>query len=201
MRLHDFKLVFYAVGLIGVLLIASPAIASAIHLPGSEKFSELYLLSQDQTVQNYPFNIVTGQTYTIYAGVGNHLGSSTYYMVDVKFCNRTDQMPNEQTGIPSPVQPLYEYQFAIQNGGSWESPFTFSITNVSFNGNESSLVTGLTVNNLMFNVNKPALWDTNSSTFEYTLLFELWIYNAHTNALVFDNRFVDLQLNVTSTSH
>ncbi len=34
MKLEGYKLVFVAVGLIGVLLIATPAIASAIRLPG-----------------------------------------------------------------------------------------------------------------------------------------------------------------------
>ena len=54
MKLGDYKLIFVAVGLIGVLLIASPAIAGAIRLPGGEQFSELYLLGPDQMAENYP---------------------------------------------------------------------------------------------------------------------------------------------------
>jgi hypothetical protein len=42
-KLGDYKLIFVAIGLIGVLLIASPAIGGAISLPGGEQFSELYL--------------------------------------------------------------------------------------------------------------------------------------------------------------
>ena len=42
MKLGDYKLIFVAVGLIGFLLIASPAIAGVIRPPGGEQFSELY---------------------------------------------------------------------------------------------------------------------------------------------------------------
>jgi hypothetical protein len=38
MNLNDYKLIFVAIGLIGVLLIASPAIAGAIRLPGGNSF-------------------------------------------------------------------------------------------------------------------------------------------------------------------
>ena len=60
MKLGDYKLIFVVVGLIGVLLIASPAIAGAIRLPGGEQFSELYLLGPNQMAENYPSNIGGG---------------------------------------------------------------------------------------------------------------------------------------------
>ena len=81
MKLDDYKLIFVAVGLIGVLLIASPAIAGAIRLPGGEQFSELYLLGPNQMAENYPYNIAVGQNYSVYVNVGNHLGSSAYYVI------------------------------------------------------------------------------------------------------------------------
>ena len=80
MKLGDFKLVFVAVGLIGVLLIASPALAGAIRLPSGEAFSELYLLGPNQMAANYPYNIAVGENYSVYVNVGNHLGSSAYYV-------------------------------------------------------------------------------------------------------------------------
>jgi uncharacterized membrane protein len=73
MKLGDYKLIFVAVGLIGVLLIASPAIAGAIRLPGGEQFSELYLLGPNQMAQNYPYNIAVGQNYSVYVNVANQL--------------------------------------------------------------------------------------------------------------------------------
>ncbi len=44
MKLGDYKMVFIVVGLIGILLIASPLFGLLLHLPLREPFSEIYLL-------------------------------------------------------------------------------------------------------------------------------------------------------------
>jgi uncharacterized membrane protein len=196
MKLEGYKLVFVAVGLIGVLLIASPALGGVIRLPGGEQFSELYLLGPDHMAENYPFNIVAGQNYSVYVDVGNQLGSSATYVLYVKLSNQTDQMPNATLGTPSILQPLYEYRFSIQDSVNWESLLNFSVSNASISGNNSQINT-LQVNGVAFNVDKPAMWDSNSTTFKYQLLFELWIYNVQTGSVEFNNRYVNLQLNVT----
>ena len=199
MKLESYKLVFVAVCLIGVLLIATPALAGAIRLPGGEQFSELYLLGPDHMAENYPFDIAVGQNYSIYVGVGNHVGSSAYYVLYAKFSNQTDQMPNATLETPSSLQPLYEYRFSIQNSMNWESLLTFSVSTASISGNNSQINT-LQINGVTFNVDKPAMWDSNSTTFKYQLLFELWIYNSQSGAISFNDRFVDLRLNLTQTT-
>ena len=108
MKLGDFKLIFVAVALVGVLVIASPAIAGAVRAPAGERFSELYLLGPEGMAQNYPSNIAVGQNYAVYVNVGNHLGSSAYYVLYVKLANATDQLPNSHLGTPSLIAPLYE---------------------------------------------------------------------------------------------
>ena len=198
MKLGDYKLVFVAVGLIGVLLIATPALAGAIRLPGGEQFSELYLLGPDHMAKNYPFNIVAGQNYSVYVDVGNQLGSSAYYVLYVKLGNETDPLPNATLGTPSILQPLYEYRFSIQNSVNWESLLTFSVSNASIQGNNSE-INNLQINGVAFNVDKPAIWDSKSTAFTYQLLFELWLYNSSSGAVSFNDRFVDLQLNLTRT--
>ena len=95
----------------------------------------------------------------------------------MKFGNETDQLPNATLGTPSSLQPLYEYRFSIQDGMNWESLLTFSVSNASISGNNSQINT-LQINGVAFNVDKPAMWDSNSTTFTYQLLFELWIYNS-----------------------
>jgi len=198
MKLEGYKLVFVTVGLIGVLLIASPALADVIHLPGGEKFSELYLLGPDHMAENYPFNIVAGQNYSVYVGVGSQLGSSAYYVLYVKFGNQTDQMPNATLGTPSSLQPLYEYRFSIQDSMNRESLLNFSVSNASISGLNSQINT-LQINDVAFNVDKPAMWDSNSTTFKYQLLFELWTYNSQSSAISYNNRYVNLSLNLTKT--
>jgi hypothetical protein len=199
MKLASYKLVFVVVGLIGALLIATPALADFIRLPGGEKFSELYLLGPDQKAANYPHNIAVGQSYSVYVGVGNQLGASAYYVLYVTLGNETDQMPKETLGTPSSLEPLYEYRFSIQNGMNWESLLDFSVSSASILEKNSQINT-LQINGVSFNVDKPATWDSNSNMFKYQLLFELWIYNEHSGSFEFDNRHVNLQLNLTQTT-
>ncbi len=198
MKLGDYKLIFVSVGLIGILLISSPAIAGAIRLPGGEKFSELYLLGPNQMAQNYPFNIAVGENYSVYVNVGNHLGSSAYYVLYVKLSNQTDQLPNNALGTPSPLQQLYEYRFSIPDSKNWTSLLTFSVKNDIIQATNSQINT-LQINDKLFNVDKPAIWNSNRTTFTYRLFFELWLYNVQKGSLEFNDRYVSLQLNLTRT--
>jgi len=199
MKLEGYKLVFVAVGLIGVLLIVTPAIAGTIRLPGGEQFSELYLLGPDQMATNYPYNIAVGQNYSVYVGVGNQLGSSAYYTLYVKLGNESDKMPNATLETPSSLPPLYEYSFSIQNGMNWEGHMNFSVYNASIQGTNSQ-ISSIQINNVAFNVDKAAMWNSNSTAFTYQLLFELWIYNHESNSIEYNNRFVDLKLNLTNNA-
>ena len=202
MRLQDYNLIFTVVGLIGVLLIATPTLSAVLHLqslPSGEQFSELYILGPGHMAEGYPSNVVVGKNYSIYVGVGNHVGSSAYYVLYFKFGNRTDPLPNATSNVPSPLKSLYEYRLFIQDGRIWETPLTFSITSASFLGNQS-LISNLMINNVVFNVNKPAVKEVNSTRLGYQLLFELWIYNSQSGSIEYNNRFVRLQLNLTRNS-
>ncbi len=198
MKLGDYKLVFVAVGLIGVLLIASPAIAGAIRAPAGEAFSELYLLGPEQMAQNYPSNIAVGQNYSVYVNVGNHLGSSAYYVLYVKLANATDQLPNATLGIPSPLQPIYEYRFSIKDNTVWQQLLSFKVTDATISPTTSQINT-LQINDVTLNVDKSAIWNSNSTKFPYQLFFELWLFNDQTGSIEFNDRYVNLQLNLTKT--
>jgi uncharacterized membrane protein len=184
--------------LIGVLLIASPALANVIHLPSGEQFSEFYLLGPERMAENYPYGIAVGQNYSVYVGVGNHFGSSAYYVIYVKLGNQTDQLPNKALGTPSPLEPLYEYRFSVKDGMSFENPFNFLVSSASIQGNNSQIST-LQINDVSFNVNKPAISNSTSITFTYQLLFELWRYNLESNEFQYDNRFLTLHLILTTS--
>jgi uncharacterized membrane protein len=199
MKLKKYKFIFKIIGLIGVLLIASPTISLAIPpLPSGEQFSELFLLGPNQMAENYPSNIAAGKDYTVYVNVGNQLGSSAYYLIYVKLGNRTDQFPNATLGTPSPLPPLLEYRFSIQPNQTWQNPMTFSIANAAISSTTSQINT-LKINDETFNVDKSATWNSNSSTFNYRLFLELWLYNAKAEHAEYNNRFVSLQLNLTQS--
>ncbi len=199
MKLEDYKLIFAAVGLIGVLLIASPAIAGVIPSPGREVFSELYLLGPEQMASNYPSNIAIGQNYSVYVNIGNHLGSSAYYIFYVKLANVTDELPNKTPGTPSPLQPLYEYRISIKDNAVWQWLLSFEVTDATISKTTSQINT-LQINDKVLNVEKSAVWNSNSSKFSYNLFVELWLFNEQTGSVEFNNRYVSLQLNLNSTS-
>ena len=198
MKLGDYKLIFIAVAVIGILLIASPAIAGAIQPPAGERFSELYLLGPNQMAENYPSNIAVGQNYSVYVNVGNHLGSSAYYVLYVKLGNETDPLPNATSATPSSLAPLYEYRFSIADSITWASPVNFTVTSATIS-NSNSQINTLKINNTPLNVEKSSTWNSNSTTYTYRLFFELWLYNEQTGTVAFNDRYVSLQLNLTQT--
>lgn len=196
MHLDNYKIIFIAVGLIGILLFSWPTIGLLVKPPLGEVFSELYILGPNHSFDDVPFNITAGVTYSVFLGVGNHLGSSSYYTTFVKFGNETEPLPNVTPGIPSPLPALYEYDFFINNGGNWETPFTFKINDVSFSADKSSL-NNITINGRDFRVNEASVWNVNKTGYYYNLIVELWLFNSTLGVSQFHNRSVNLILNMT----
>jgi hypothetical protein len=199
LKIEDYKIIFTAVGLVGALLFASPTLSLVFHLPLVEGFSELWILGPEHMAENYPFNVRAEESYLVYIGIGNHMGSSAYYAVYVKFRNQTEPLPDDKAGKPSPLEPLYEYRVFLKDGDSWEFPLNFSFSNISFLDNQS-LAGTIRINDAAFNVDKPALWDANYTGYYYQLFFELWIYDVEAEAFQFHNRFVGIWLNMTFSS-
>jgi hypothetical protein len=198
MKLRDYRLLFIIVGLIGILLIASPIWLNAVQLSPGERFSELYLLNADGVAGNYPFNIIVNQNYAVNIGVGNHLGSLAYYLVYVKLLNETDPLPNSNTSLPTPVTPLYVCRFFIPSSQTREGLIAFSVNGASITKSQS-VVNQMVINGNIIEVQKPANWNTNSTMYHYRLLFELWLFNEKSCSFEYSNRAVYLSLNITST--
>jgi hypothetical protein len=147
-------------------------------------------------LENIPFTVTENVAYTVYLGVGNHIGSSTYYTCYVKLRNTSDPLPNSKLGTPSQLPALYEFKTFLKDGQIWEKPLTFKVNSVSFSSNEF-LLQSITINDEQFAVNKPAAWNAESFGYYYDLLIELWAYNASMDAVQYHSRFVQLYLNVT----
>jgi len=196
LKIEDYKVVFATLGLVGILLFASPTLGLVLRLPGGERFSELWVLGPRHMAEDYPFNVGADVNYLVYVGVGNHMGSSAYYVVYVKFRNQTESLSNATAGTPSPLPPLFEFRLFIEDGKSWETPLRFSFSNVSFSENRS-FVGSLMINGVTFNVDKSASWDVENNGYYYQLFMELWIYNVESSDFEFHNRFVGLWLNMT----
>jgi len=181
------------------LLIATPLISGLVSLPHGERFSELYILGPERMAQGYPHNIVPNQDYVVYFDVANHVGSSAYYQVYVKFMNASDTLPDATSGVGRSIVPLQEYRFLVRDEHTFEKMITFSISNIAISKNQ------LTIGNLHLNgedltINKVAVWNSTKSEYPYRLVFELWTFNSQSNLFEFNNRFVYLQLNCTGNA-
>lgn len=196
MNLEDYRTVFAVSGLILILVASAPTLSLVLPFSGGECFSELWILGPNRMAEDYPFNVVNDTVYNVFLGIGNHVGSSAYYMVYVKFRNQSEPLPNATAGMPSSLLPLYECRVFVQDGKTWEAPLTFSFSGVSFFENQS-FVESLVVNDVVFSVDKSALWDGDDNGFYYQVFMELWIYNAGSDDFEFHNRFVSLWLNMT----
>jgi hypothetical protein len=178
------------------LLFASPTIGLLIKPPAGEQFSELYLLGQNRMLENIPFTIKENVTYTVYLGVSNHMDSAAYYTCYVKLRNTSEPLPKITLGTPSPLPVLFEFKAFLNEEQKWETPLTFRVNDASFLSNVSQ-IQSITINDEDFFVNKPAIWDPESSGYYYVLFIELWIYNPFIDAFQYHNRFVQLYLNLT----
>jgi hypothetical protein len=195
-QLDNYRIIFITIGLMGILLFAWPTIGIVIKSPAGEKFSELYILGSNRTLDNIPFNVKAGVTHSIYLGVGNHMGSPIYYTSIVKLRNETEPLPNSVLGTPSLLPSIYEYKSFLQDEGRFEAPFTFQIKNLTFVNGLSYLAT-ITINGLDFPVNKASVWDSNKTGYYYNLLVELWIFNSTLGLSQYHNRYVNLVFNMT----
>lgn len=197
LRFQDYRNVFFGAILILVLLAASPALSSVVSSQkGGEKFSDIWLLGPNHVAEDYPFNISVGDTYTVYLGVGNHMGGSMYYLIYVKFRNQSQSLPNATLSTPSPLPAHYDLRAFVQDEGTWERPIVFSVAQAAHAGN-SSFVDSLILNGRSVWVNSTAVWDSEKGGFYYQLFFELWVYNASSDSFQFHNRFVGIWLNMT----
>ena len=195
MKLKNYKLVFIAAGLVGILIFSSPTIGIFVRPPSGEQFSEFWLLDSKHMAEKFPSTIQVGEENSLFLGVGNHLGNSTYYLVYVKFSNKTQPLPNSTSSEPSSLSNIHEFQFILLDGDVWEIPITFEILDASVYGN-SMIVDRVSINDRSFQVDCTSTWDSENSGFYFQLFFELWIYNSEKTTFEFHDRFVGVWLNI-----
>lgn len=196
MNFENVKLVYVFSCVALCLVILSPTLASVVTFPEGEKFSELWVLGPNRMAEGYPFNVSAGELYKVYLGVGNHMGDLGYYRVYVKFRNQSEPLPNSTAGVPSSLEPVFEYHVFLRNNETWEREFSFSFEGLSFEGNVSR-VSKVLVDGYAVDVDKIAVWDETNNVFYYELFFELWIYNPTVSGFQFHDRWVGFWLNMS----
>jgi uncharacterized membrane protein len=199
-NLTQYKALFILVIAILALLVASPALQRVLVYPQTEFFTELSLLGPAHTAENYPYNITQTGNYSVFLGITNQLGSAAYYQVEVKFRNETQSAPDTFNRTASSLPSLYNLNVVDANKESLEIPVTFAIdytvnSNIMQVNYDSLIFNGLTLNL----AGTTSVWNSQTNQFYGNLIFELWIYNSTTSNFQYNERFVDLKLNMTST--
>jgi hypothetical protein len=195
-KLNEIKYLLVAVGLIGVLLFASPTLSLLIKPPADQQFTELYILGNNHTFDNIPFNIQTGITYSVYLGIVNNNDDSSYYTYYVKLANET-QLPSTTTGQPSSITPSFESKIFLTPGQGFEAPLTFQVNSATV-ANCVCTISDISINGLDSQVNRATSWNANQTGFYFNLFVELWIYNASQGIIEYNDRFVSMNLNMTA---
>jgi hypothetical protein len=198
LKLQEYKVTFICVGLIGLLLLATPTLFLFVKPPAGDTFSELYILGPNHTLSDIPFNVKANNTYLIYLGVGNHLGSSAYYIAYVKLRNETEPLPNVTLGTPSSLLPIYQYNEFVKDGATRESQLSLKITNAIF-FNNTCLLQSIVINGVELNVAKTAVWNSANLGYYYDVFIELWLFNSSSGSFQYNQRFVHFDLNVTQS--
>jgi len=194
--LREYKVVFLVVTAILALIVASPALSRILVFPRTEFFTEMWLLGSNNTAEDYPFNLTSGQNYSVNLGLASNLGYTAYYVVEVKFRNETEPGPTNSTASSLPS--LFNITAFVADQGSWQIPLTFSC-NYSYNESVPSVsFYNMTFNDVTFDLTgQTAAYDTTRSGFFGSLFFELWLYDTKLNSFQFNQRSVWLWLNMT----
>jgi hypothetical protein len=199
MNIRKYTVPFFVVLAIAALLVASPALSRVLVFPRTEFFTELYILGPNDTAEDYPYNVSSGQSYNVYLGIGNQLGYCAYYVVEVKFRNETQSAPTSfGTLAPSSLPSLFNITAFVADQETSEMPLTFSF---SYGFNQTLLevdFNSLTLNDVAVNLQgASSAWNATENRFYGDLVFELWLFNSATSVFQYNDRYVDLKLNMT----
>jgi hypothetical protein len=199
---RDYQVLFLVVVAVSALLVASPALSRLLVWPRTEFFTELWILGPNHMAEDYPYNVSRYENYSIYLGLGNHLGYCAYYLVEVKFRNESQPEPISfgpiENRTPSSLPSLFNITAFVADQQVWEKQLSFS-----FDYGYKPLLSGIDYRNMEFNGVTLSLdqyssaWNSTRSEFPGELLFEAWIYNTTLGNFQYHQRFVSLHLNMT----
>jgi len=203
-QLRKYRTILLVVVAILVLFVASPVLQRFLVLPRSDFFTAMWLLDSGEKAGNFPFNVTSNKLYTGYLGVGNNLGYSASYLIQVKFRNQTQPAADSFNHAYSSLSSLYNVTALVDDKESWEIPISFSF-NYTFDKYDDTLLEArfneLHFNDVSLNINGyTSVWDPQGRVFYGNLFFELWIYNDSVGAFQYHDRYVDLTFNMTSNS-
>jgi len=197
MSLREVRAAYVACFVFLGLIILSPTLAMVLSFPNGERFSELWILGPEHKAENYPFIIKANQTYSVFLGIGNHMGDLEYYKIYAKFGNESEPLPDAENGTPSPMAPIYEYRVFLNEAQVWEREVNFSLVGLPFKKYVYK-VEYLKMDDVILAVNKTLTRNLHAKHYYCRLFFELWMYEPVLEDFQYQKRFVRFGFNVTA---
>ena len=199
MGLSQYKTVILVVTTVLALLIASPAIQQLLVYPQTDNLTEFWIFGPNHDAA-YPGNVTADQTYRLYLGVTNHLGSAAYYNAEIVFRNQTQSGPDSFSRTSGDLPALSSIAIVAADNQTAEVPLDISFQYHVVNGTTSTLyMDKVTVNGFVLDASATTItWDKTKDGFFGNLVFELYIYNGTTNAFQYHQRYLSLWLKMNS---
>ena len=124
---------FLSVVLALIMIIAIITTVFVIVAPkeGGERFTEFYILGETQMATNYPNQIITGQNYPMYIGVGNHENRNTTYTIETWLLRTEfDNVTNSSRIIT--MDPNNRLSFTLAHNQTMIIPYNLSVKKTGY---------------------------------------------------------------------
>ena len=199
MGLQQYRALLLIITAVSALFIASPALQQLVFFPQTDFFTELSLFGSYNNA-TYPSNVTAGDNYRLYLNVDNHLGSCSYYVIEMKFRNQTQSAPDSFNHTSSDLPSLGNITFFVADKKSLQLPIDISFQyTIDRNITNQLDMQNITLNGAALNTKSTTIaWNSEKKGFYGNLFFELWIYNDTTNALQYHQRYVSLWLKMNT---
>lgn len=166
-----------------------------IQLFKSQGYSELWILGPNNEAYDYPKDVLEGIQQNFNLAVKNNLGSLTYYFIFMKIRDSTQPPPMQNISAPSPLDPIYEFRFAVADGQLWEKNIALEFLNFTTYADYLRFES-VKISDILFKADGLTSW---KHGFYFQVFFELWVYSPNANDITFTNQYVGLWLNMTKS--
>lgn len=193
-NIREAQVIFIVVAVMGSSFIIYPVIQYFLPTVPGDSFTELYVLGSSHRADSYPYNVRVGDDNEITVTVVNHRGVSTYYLLQMKLRDMDENPPDTVNELASSVMAFQETPFLLNSDDKWEKTIKFSFPE-AFLSNDSLIVPQINVDGNQIQLNKTLT--ESDGQFKGGLFFELLIYDENSSNFQYDNRFVEIMLNLS----
>jgi uncharacterized membrane protein len=194
-----FKLLYSIIIAVLALLVLSPVLQKILVYPQTEFSTEVWILDSEHKAENYPFNVTSGSSHTLFLGLSNNLGNFSFYQVQMKLRNQNQPGADSYNKTPSSLPSLYNIYASVGNNASWELPVVFSFDFAFDADGFQAKLNSMIFNGETLHLSDYTVYADGLGRFLVNLFFEVWIYNDEKGVFVYHERYVGLWLNLQKT--